>query len=61
MLYASIADKSPSKMTDEEKMLYRDKLFKEGDEIEEYLIEQIKMCEEVRKDLRECIQENFEL
>jgi len=53
--------KSPSRMTEEEKLLYRDKLFREGDEICEYLAHQIDKCEQVRKDLRDCIQQNIEL
>ncbi len=40
-----LSEKSPSKMTDEEKMLYRNKLFKEGDEISDYLSLQIVKCE----------------
>ncbi|CDW71599.1 UNKNOWN [Stylonychia lemnae] len=54
-------NKSPSKMTDEEKIRYRNKLFQEGDQIGDYLAEQISKCEEVRKEMREQIAENQNL
>ena len=48
-------------MTDEEKLRYRDKLVEEGDKITDYLAEQISKCEEVRKEMRDQIEENTNL
>ena len=48
-------------MTDEEKLIYRDKLVEEGDKITDYLAEQISKCEEIRKEMRDQIKENTNL
>jgi len=39
---------SPSKMTEEEKMHFKNKLFKEADQISEKITLQIRDCQEVR-------------
>ena len=49
------SDVSPSKMTEEEKMEFKDRLFQEADELSAKISEQIKDCNEVRHGIREQI------
>lgn len=60
-MYSYPQNSSPSKMTEEEKVHFKNRLFREADELSEKISFQIRDCNVVRQGIREQIHENRKL